>query len=493
MFEKITPEFAGISSQNITNYIKSIERAGVVSHSVLMMKGNDIFAEYYWKPFSKDKVHRMYSQTKSFVAIALGLLYDDGKIKLNDKICNFFPDKIDGELPEYMKQMTVKDMLTMETCGETPNWFCSDDFDRTHLYLNKNNARIPSGMRWNYDSPASQVLCSLVERVSGKSLFDLLNERIFRYLNTFKDAQILKTKNDDSFGDSALLCTTRDIASFARLLMNNGEWNGKQLISKEYVSLATSKQVCNIETGFTDIFAKGYGFQIWCLEDNGFGFNGMGCQFTLCYPQKDLIFVCTGDNQGFTDAKAVIVNNFYNYIYDNIKENPIPENKSAYNHSIKLSENLELFSLKGNSRSEYQNNISGKKFICHKNPTGITEFYFEFFGDEGKFVYKNEQGEKVLPFGFSKNVFSKFPQLGYSDYHAGLPSENPDFLYDCAVSGCWAESEKLILKLQIIDIYLGNAYFTFSFKDNIATVSMIKNAEAFLNEYSGEFIAEMNL
>jgi len=490
MFNKVTPESVGISSKNITKYIKSLERAGVVSHSILMLKGDDIFAEYYWKPFSKDKVHRMYSQTKSFVAIAIGLLYDDGKINLDDKVYNFFPEKIDKELPDNIKNMTVRDMLTMQTCGETPDWFNNSDSDRTHLYFNENNARIKSGMRWNYDSPGSQVLCALVEKLSGKSLFDFLNERIFKYLGTFKDACILKTKTEDSFGDSALLCTSRDMASFARLLMNGGKWNGKQLISEEYIKEATSSKVCNIETGFVDVFAKGYGYQIWCLDHNGFGFNGMGCQFTLCYPEKDIIFVCTGDNQGFGDAKALLVNNFYSFIYENIKDTPLPEDKDAFEEAKKLESELKLFSLSGNNCSNYQSVISGKKYICEDNSTGISEFYFEFDGDNGKFCYKNKQGNKVLPFGLSKNVFCKFPQFGYSNYHAGASSKDKNFMYDCAVSAVWAEEQKLIMKVQIIDIYLGNMFAVFSFRDSIATVTMIKNAEAFLCEYNGEFTAK---
>ena len=67
MFDKITPEKAGISSARVLEFINTLEKRGLPMHSILMMKGNDIFAEYYWLPFSKNFCHRMYSQTKSFV------------------------------------------------------------------------------------------------------------------------------------------------------------------------------------------------------------------------------------------------------------------------------------------------------------------------------------------------------------------------------------------------------------------------------------------
>ena len=94
MFEKITPEQAGVSSAKIERMINFLERNGYVFHSLLLMKGDKLFGEYYWKPFDKDFCHRMYSQTKSYVGIAIGLLVDDGKLDLDAKIASFFPEKI---------------------------------------------------------------------------------------------------------------------------------------------------------------------------------------------------------------------------------------------------------------------------------------------------------------------------------------------------------------------------------------------------------------
>ena len=76
MFEKITPEQAGISSDNVAKLISIMEKRGAATHGILMMKNGKIFAEEYWKPFHKDFCHRMYSQTKSFVSIAIGLLME---------------------------------------------------------------------------------------------------------------------------------------------------------------------------------------------------------------------------------------------------------------------------------------------------------------------------------------------------------------------------------------------------------------------------------
>lgn len=491
MFEKITPEKAGISSENVRKFIETLQARNLAMHSVLLMKGENIFAEYYWKPFDKDFCHRMYSQTKSYVGVAIGILHQEGLLKLNDKIADYFPEKIDRELPENLKNLTIEDMLTMRTCGETPNWFYHQDPDRTHLYFNENTADVIPGTRWKYDSPASQVLCSLVEKLSGMPLLDFLKIKIFDKLGTFKTATILKTKTNDSFGDSALLCTTRDMASFARFVMNYGKWNGEQLVSEDYLRKATSKVADNFLYGFNNdsaVFTDGYGYQIWRYKDNGFAFNGMGSQLTICIPEKDFIFCCTADTQGNTAAKSLILTALQENIIDNLGKQ-LEENETEHKKCLNLEKNLELLHLKGNINSTLQNSIFNKTYIANQNPTGIKEFSFTLENGNLIFNYTNAQGRKSLPFGLSKNVFTKFPQYGYSNLHAGANTDD-GFLYDCATSACWAQENKLLLKTQIIDKYFGNALWEFSFKDNNVTVVMQKNAEAFLDEYQGEFIAK---
>lgn len=487
MFEMITPEQAGISSKAVARFIRKLDERGLATHSVVLMRGDSIFGEFYWKPFDRDRCHRMYSVTKSFVGIAIGLLRDDGRLALDDRIADFFPDKLDGELHEHLAQQTIRDMLTMSTCGHTPSWFTDADPDRTHLYLNRNSAHRPAGMCFEYDSPGSQVLCTLVERLTGKPFFEFMTERLFARMGTFKGATMLKTRTEDSFGDSAMICTTRDAASFGRLLLNGGRWNGEQLISADYVREATSMQVDSDELGFDAFATHGYGYQIWRLRD-GFFFNGMGSQFTFCLPGRDLIFAINSDNQGYPAAGALIEAAFYDFIVDELHDAPLPADAAAYAECEALAQRLELAHLVGPAHSAYERELDGRVYRCDENPTGITQFAFSFSGDEGTLHYTNAQGAKQLRFGLGRNAFGKFPQLGYSDEHAGAVTTN-GFMYDCACSAAWREDRKLLIKVQVIDRYLGNMLAMFSFKGDVAVVRMVKTAENFLDEYSGEFCA----
>lgn len=491
MFRTVTPESVGISSHAVTKLIRTLNRRGLVTHALLMLRGNDIFAEYYWKPFHAGFCHRQYSQTKSFVSVAIGLLEEDGKLRLDDPIASYFLEKIENPLPPYLQQLTIRQMLTMETCSKVPNWFKHTDPDRTHLYFNENTAPIPAGMRFKYDSPASQVLSSLVEKLSGKSLFDFLNGRIFRHLDAFHTATILKTPNGDSFGDSAMVCTARDMAAFGRFVMNYGTWNGQRLMNEVYLRAATARQVDNHESGFDDSQSCGYGYQFWRCPENGFLFNGMGCQLTYCFPERDLIVVINADNQGFSSAKDLIFAAIADLILDELQDDSLPEDPDAYDEALAIGQTLELACMSGETQSPFARELNGKTYLCEENETGITQFSFAFDEEgNGLWRYTNAQGEKELPFGMGKNVFGKFPQLGYSDLYCRVLTTN-GFRYDCAASAAWGEPRKLLLRVQVIDRYFGNFFAVFSFRDDVATVTMSKTAEAFFNEYQGEFVAHV--
>ena len=490
MFERITPEQAGVSSRAVEKYISVLEKYGVVPHSVLMMKGTSLFAECYWAPFHADFLNRMYSQTKSYVSVAIGLLEEEGKLSLDDTIASHFPEKIDRELPAYLREQTIRDMLTMCTAGGEPYWFNEEDTDRTHLYFNKLGAHHPSGTIWGYDSAGSQVLSSLVEKLSGKSLLDYLKEKVLDKLGTFRTARILKTRNGDSWGDSALLCTSRDMLSFARFVMNYGVWNGERLMNEKYLRDATSALVDNCEDGKEGCFTHGYGYQIWKTQMDGFAFVGMGDQLTIAIPSKDFLFTCTADDQFSPVARATIVNNLFELIIEPMAEGALPADPDALASLERAIEGLELAHVRGKAVTDFAKSINGVEFVAEQNKMGITGFSLSV--DEkgaGVFRYTNAQGEKALSFGMLRNVYGSFPQNGYSDEHGGTVS--PDgYYYDCAVSAAWREERKLMLRGFIIDKYLGNFTFIFSFKnESLVHVRMVSNAEDFLKEYSGNLVA----
>ena len=486
-----TPESVGISSKSIRKFISRLDKRELHMHSVLIARGDNIVYEGYWAPFHKDYCHRMYSVTKSFVAVAIGLCIEDGLFTLDDKIADLLSEKIDSDINPYLYKQTVREMLTMTTTCSPCSWFSEQDLDRTHLYFNKKGYRRPSGTIWEYDSAGSQVLCSLVEKMTGKRIFDYLSERIFNHLGTFKTAKILQTPNGDSWGDSAMICTTHDLYSFARFVMNYGTHEGKRLMNEEFLKQATKRQVDNRWDFHRHAFRHGYGYQIWIGEDDAFAFVGMGDQLAVCIPKYDIIFCCTADNQGSESSRDYLIYQLWDTVIEELSDTPLPENEDEQNKLAELTNSLKLFSIQGQCDSPWREKINGKTYECPENEMSLSEFSLNFENSESGFLSYVREGRRMeLPFYINKNRFGQFPELGYAK-DRGRVRTTDGHTYKDAVSATWAQDNKFLIFVQIIDDYFGNACLTFAFKDSDATVLFHKVAEDFLWGYEGQVGAKI--
>lgn len=479
-----TPEQQGIHSSDIHEYIKHLERFHLSTHSLLIARHGSIVSEYYWKPFHRDFLHRQYSVSKSFVALAVGFAEQDGLLHLDDPLVRYFPKEAEHQRDENMKRQTIRQTLMMSTAKIPQNWFAVRTDDRVGFYFQNNDAvSRPAGTIFQYDSTGSFILCALVERLTGKTLVQYLKEKLFDKIGVSDRIDCLECPGGHSWGDSGLLCSSLDLLKVAMFCMNKGMWNGEQILNEAYITAAVSKQIDNNPHGTENYCEQGYGYLIWRCFDNSFFFNGMGCQFAICVPDKELILIYNGDNQGNTEAKTLIINTFFDRIARRCADEPLPDDKAAYSALKEKTEGLELFSVKGQTDSPFQEKINGTTFLLDENPMKISKLKLCFSGDEGVLYYTNEQGDKELPFGIGRNRFSQFPQMGYSDRIGSQPGNR---LYRCAVSAAWTSEYQLNLRVQIIDTYFGNLAIQIGFRDDgTIGVHMVKTAEDFLNEYNG--------
>lgn len=478
------PEQAGLHSGDILQYIKMLEREHLSIHDMIIARGNEVLFERYWEPFTPDFQHRMYSMTKSVVAIGIGFLEQDGKINLDDPIGKYFPEEIKQSRNEDLHRQTIRDMLIMSTARRGGNWFEARVEDRVKYYFAENEtySRTP-GTIWEYDSTGSFVLGSLVERLTGMTFMEYLRGKLFDKIGVTKEAYCLKCPGGHSWGDSALLCTPRDMMKIGRFLLNGGSWNGEQLLNKEYVKAATTRQSDNDLLGTSDWNAQGYGYQIWMTYQGAFMFYGMGCQMVICVPDKDIVFVCNGDNQGNESASmSLIVRGFFEYIVNRVQERELIED-GAYGELMAATEHLKLEAARGEEYSSLEESINGVTYDLEENPMGITTMRFEFSQEGGILYYTNAQGDKKLPFGRCANCFCDFPEEGYSD-SVGSVFE-PGHKYHAAVSGAWRMPDKLFISVQIIDKYFGRANINVGFRGERIGVYMNKCAEDFLQTYEG--------
>ena len=481
--EYAVPESEGISSKKIRQYIEKLEEAQLSTHDIILARGNKILFEKYWPPFDAGFYHRMYSVSKSFVSLAIGFLEQDGLLLLDDPVFKYFPNELEKQPDENFKFQTVRHMLMMSTAKPDRWWFALRPEDRVRFYFeNDEKQSRPSGTVFEYDSGGSFVLCALAERLSGMQLMDYLRVKLFDRIGVSKQAYCLKCPGGHSWGDSGILCTPRDLLLVARFVLNKGSWEGRQILNEAYVTAATSKQIDNNPLGINEYNTQGYGYQFWRTYQNSFFFNGMGCQFAICVPDKDLILIYNGDNQGKVFAAKLIIDNFFDMIVDTAKEKAISD-EGAHEELLSYTNGLKLARAVGAARSDFEENIDGVTYIMNDNPMGISKIRLEFDTEGGTLFYTNTQGDKELKFGRCENTFDEFPEEGYSDEVGSVAA--PGNKYQCAASAAWIEKNKLFIKVQIIDTYFGVLNITLGFHDDLLGVQMNKCAEDFLNTYRG--------
>ncbi len=485
LFEKATPEEVGIFSKDVRKLIQSFSDNGLYMHSLLIIRNGKLITEGYYAPFTRDTKHRLYSSSKTFVSGAIGLLCDEGKITLEDKVHTFFPEFPAEELHPYIKEATVRDLLMMASPHTTTysilpgkqyskNWVESF-FQAPPLR--------PSGTVFLYDTSSSFILDVIVERVTGKPFLDYMKDKMLRELGFSEDAWCVKSPDGYSWGGSGVICTPLDFATFAFVLLRDGRVRGKQYISEAYVKAATSCQIPN------DVFGNGgewrtsgYGYQIWRTIGNGFLFSGMGSQLAYCLPDKDLLMVCTADTQGNASAAQLIVSAMYNCIAANAADNPLPENPAENAALEETLSSLTLYKTNGAAHSPMEKKINGVTYALAENPLGFKTVRFTFSGDTGTLHYENARGKKEIHFGLGEYLEGHFPETHYSGETIGTPKGSG---YRCLAIGTWQAEHQLLLRVNIVDDYFGNLGITFGFKGNQIGLTALKSAEAFLDDYTG--------
>lgn len=304
-----SPESQGVPSEIISEFLDGLAKKRLSMHSFMLMRHGNIIAEGYWKPFTAEKKHRMYSVSKSFTAIAIGMMIDEGKISLEDKVADLFPEYIPENPHPHILETTVRHLLMMSAFNTWTSYTHSDN-DWVKTFFHDPHGKHRPGAIFNYDTAITVTLCAIVEKLSGKPILEYMRP-VLDEIGFSKDAACIQSPDGRSWTGSGILCTTQDLGRFALLCMNKGMWNGKQLISRDFMEAATSKQIDNSIKSNRAELQHGYGYQIWCLKDGGFAFNGMGSQLALCMPKQDMILITTADTQAVDDGTGQIIDLYY--------------------------------------------------------------------------------------------------------------------------------------------------------------------------------------
>ena len=513
-FEKCSPMEVGIPNEYILNFSKNLENKHLPMHSIMIMRNNKLIYESFYSPYTKDSLHRMFSITKSFVSLGIGLLIDEGKLSLDDHIIDFFKDKLPkGEIHPYLSMLTIRDMLEMKTCHRFTTYKSTGVSDWLGSFFTTKPTHVP-GTNFAYDTSSTHTLGILIERLSGMNFLDYLRSKFLDELEFSKDAYIMKDPTGMSMGGSGLNCSPYDILKVFYLVVHKGNWFGKQLLPYDYITDAINYHSDNWAKSDVLEEMQGYGYQFWRTSHNGYAMYGMGGQLAIYVPDKDIILITTADAQGRKGGVQLIYDTFWNEIIDKldyidnintnskvnvmtndgVKNDTIADyNNDIINVSNQKVTNQELLEYANSRKLEvmekcgpnftkdaasFLDKINNRTYVAlDNNNCTVKNLTITINPDKrgGKFSYSNAYGNFNIDFGFGYNIIQKFANYNYR------------------IAACASiRNENLLdIKIQVIDEVLGNIYFALNFKDPYITVMMRKIEEHTFDEYDGVFSAKL--
>ena len=275
--------------------LKNIDDYEYPANSVIVVDQGTIVRERYYHDFTYSTQFNTYSVTKSFTSALVGIAIDQGIIgSVDDPVVSYFPNTtFDNDSPEK-QSVTIRHVLTMTSgfdYGEDPTLAPPVTGSVATHVLNSPVAREP-GTSWVYDSQAPSILTQIIEIQSNMPFTDFANESLFDPLGI---QEVVWGKDDSglAYGGFGLYLTSREMAKLGQLFLQDGLWNGEQIISKEWVQESTSSHMPdNVQFVYSVRPSGDYGY-LWWTYDGFYVASGLHGQRIIVNPDNGYVLVFT--------------------------------------------------------------------------------------------------------------------------------------------------------------------------------------------------------
>lgn len=313
-----TPEEAGVSSAVLSEFMDAIEKNNWNIHSFMVIRHGKVAAECFRAPFTPERPHAMYSVSKTFTGTAVGIAVTEGLISLEDKVRDFFPALLDGVKDEKLDQMTVSHLLSM-TAGKDVSLLSDKSKGHWAEVFFKSRWYNAPGKQFKYISENMYILCAILKQVTGMSVRDYLQPRLFAPLGI--NYPFWETdENGIEAGGWGLYATTEDVAKLMLLYQNGGVFNGRRILSEEFAYEATHKHTETAEANSSPDSQVGYCYGMWRDQGaKGYRADGMFSQFGIVFEEYDAILSMTSGIPMEGNARDFLWNFFPRAFDDHIK------------------------------------------------------------------------------------------------------------------------------------------------------------------------------
>ena len=447
-FARATPESQGISSDLFAALLRELDASkDTEMHHFMALRHGKVICECNFAPYPKGMWHITHSMCKSITGMAIGMLIEEGKLKLNENIYDIFSDHMNAFSKIFRPVITVENLLTM-TSGVTFNEsgiVSGNDWLGSFLNASVNGK---PGTEFQYNSLNTYVLSAIVTKRTGETLTEYLTPRLFGPLGITKYYWETCPKGITKGGWGLFLCA-EDMAKLGQLYLQKGKWNGQQLVSEYWIEISTARHLK------TQNDTYGYGYQLWMEQRPGsFEYNGMLGQNVIIYPDMDMVLVTNaGNKEMFQDCIMLnIIRKYFPVNYhpaDVLPENPLSysllkrlcgelengENNNNRSTSLRGGWKRNVVSRRKHSDKKYSYRISaivdlpsdhhsfmravsGRTYVMEQQNIGIAPLFVQVFHnnmtdgiseisftyDAGNFWISFTEGEVIhkLPVGFGK-------------------------------------------------------------------------------------------
>jgi CubicO group peptidase (beta-lactamase class C family) len=458
---RATPSSMGVDPQAIINFIKAANASEQRFHSFMLVRHGNVVAEGWWSPFDKDKIHTLYSLSKSFTSTAIGMLVKDGKLSVEDQVIKLFPEHVPAAISENLRSMKLKHMLSMNTGHDkdTTDGMRNGKVEWEKSFLAQEITHAP-GSHFLYNSGATYMCSSLVKKITGLDTEQFLQTRLFDKLGIVgQDWE--KNNQGISVGGWGLRVKTEDIAKFGQLYLQKGMWNGEQLLTPQWVNEATSK-ITTSNPGDGQ-WSQGYGYQFWRCKNNMYRGDGAFGQYCIVMPDQDAVLAVTSESWDMGKGMEIIFDN----LIQGLKANPLSENVVKSIELKNLCASLTLSTVKGtNVAQKTKLNI-----LCEPNDFGISSIKVSTDKKGSKVTFMSDKGVgKTIQAGHEKWIVNK----DYTKYlfTSGNRNQMPTRI---AASSSWQGTKVLQINNRFVDAIHGDR-ITIDFNDkNKVSIALLSS------------------
>jgi CubicO group peptidase (beta-lactamase class C family) len=429
-----SPEEQGISSAAILRFVEDADKQVDTMNSFMLVRHGRVVAEGWWVPYAAPTRHELYSLSKSFTSTAVGMAIAEGRMTLDDPVLSYFPDDAPAEPSENLKAMRVRDLLSMSTGqhNEEVGKFSFDSPERlTRQFLAMPVAHKP-GTHFVYNTPATYMLSAIVQKVSGMTVLDYLQTRLFDPLG-IEHPTWPASAQGISLGGYGLSIRTEDIARFGQLYLQKGKWHERQLLPAAWVEMATARQTSNGSNPDSD-WDQGYGYQFWRCRHGLYRGDGAFGQFCIVMPQQDAVVAITSG----TTNMAAVMNLVWNDLLPTMREKPLDADPDARQKLERTLAGLKVRPQQGSASSPLAAQVLGKKFVIPTNDQKLEALWLESGENSAQTLAARISGAVYrIPCGYGEWRKGRLPyEWRKGQLASGAPAEEP-----VAATGAWTADD----------------------------------------------------